>query len=103
MTHGLTRRPAAELGEALAIVKGAQRRAADGANTAQPSSAAGVTNGVGAAPVAAARGSTPDGAASQRLPVGEDDAVSGASVLTGDPVHLYVMGDRSVCFTLLRF
>ena len=100
LTHGLKHRPAAELGEALAVIKGAQSRAADGAQTAQPSSAAGATNGVGAAPDPTARASAPDGAASQRLPVREDDAVSGASVLTGEPVHLYVMGDRFVRCTL---
>ncbi len=78
------------------MVKGAQSRTANGQQTAQPSSVAGPANGIVAPPDAAARASTPDGAASQRLPVGEGDAVSGASVLTGEPVHLYVMGDRSV-------
>ena len=86
LTHVLRCRPAEELGEALAVVKGAQSRTDDGAEAVQPSSAASAAENVGAR--------IPDGAASQRLPVGEDDAVSGASVLTGEPVHLYVMGDR---------
>ena len=88
------RRAAKELGEALAAVEGAHSRSADDRQTGQPSSAASTADRADAAPDPIAR--LPNGAASQRMPVGEDDAVGGASVLTGEPVHLYVMGDRSV-------
>ena len=41
----------------------------------------------------------PTGAAPQRVAMGEDEAAGGCGVLSGDPVHLYVMGDRFVCFS----